>query len=93
MPTHSKDMQCRVHRMKYNHIRSYKDLSLLYSVSLSLPAAQQDSGVASPETTLNPGHPAQLHTAVINQSKLDLRLLNYLAQDWSSEYRFDLFIC
>uniref|UniRef100_A0A671VJ44 Vacuolar protein sorting 13 homolog A n=1 Tax=Sparus aurata TaxID=8175 RepID=A0A671VJ44_SPAAU len=42
--------------------------------------------------TLNPGHPAQLHTAVIDQSKLDLRLLNYLAQDWSSEYRFDLWI-
>uniref|UniRef100_A0A671VK20 Vacuolar protein sorting 13 homolog A n=1 Tax=Sparus aurata TaxID=8175 RepID=A0A671VK20_SPAAU len=28
----------------------------------------------------------------IDQSKLDLRLLNYLAQDWSSEYRFDLWI-
>lgn len=55
---------------------------LPYPISYAL----KDSGVASPEETLNPGHPAQLHTAVIDQSKLDLRLLNYLAQDWSSEY-------
>lgn len=54
-----------------------------------LLAAQQDSGVLAPEATLNPGHSAQLHSAVINQSSLDLRLLNYFAQDWSSEYRFD----
>uniref|UniRef100_A0A3B3UNQ2 Vacuolar protein sorting 13 homolog A n=1 Tax=Poecilia latipinna TaxID=48699 RepID=A0A3B3UNQ2_9TELE len=40
--------------------------------------------------TLGPGHSAQLHTAVINQSSLDLRLLDYLAQDWSSEYRSNL---
>uniref|UniRef100_A0A8C4FH35 Vacuolar protein sorting 13 homolog A n=1 Tax=Dicentrarchus labrax TaxID=13489 RepID=A0A8C4FH35_DICLA len=39
--------------------------------------------------TLNPGHSAQLQTAVINQSSLHLCLLNYLSQDWSSEYRFD----
>uniref|UniRef100_A0AAQ5ZIR7 Vacuolar protein sorting 13 homolog A n=1 Tax=Amphiprion ocellaris TaxID=80972 RepID=A0AAQ5ZIR7_AMPOC len=39
--------------------------------------------------TLDPGHSAQLPTAVINQSSLDLRLLNYLAQDWSAEYRSD----
>uniref|UniRef100_A0A3Q1IKJ5 Uncharacterized protein n=1 Tax=Anabas testudineus TaxID=64144 RepID=A0A3Q1IKJ5_ANATE len=45
-----------------------------------------DSGVSAAEATLDPGHSAQLHTAVINQSSLDLRLLNYLAQDWSSEY-------
>ncbi|XP_035999665.1 vacuolar protein sorting-associated protein 13A isoform X1 [Fundulus heteroclitus] len=44
-------------------------------------------GVCGPEVTLDPGHSAQLHTAVINQSSLDLRLLDYLAQDWSSEYR------
>lgn len=54
----------------------------------SLPPAQQDSGNTAPEVTLNPGHSAQLQTAVINQSSLDLVLLNYLAQDWSSEYRF-----
>lgn len=46
----------------------------------------KDSGVTTPEATLDPGHSAQLHTAVINQSSLDLCLLNYLAQDWSSEY-------
>uniref|UniRef100_A0A8C4FEN5 Vacuolar protein sorting 13 homolog A n=1 Tax=Dicentrarchus labrax TaxID=13489 RepID=A0A8C4FEN5_DICLA len=41
------------------------------------------------KATLNPGHSAQLQTAVINQSSLHLCLLNYLSQDWSSEYRFD----
>ncbi|XP_069379782.1 intermembrane lipid transfer protein VPS13A isoform X2 [Paralichthys olivaceus] len=46
----------------------------------------QDSGVSAPEATLDPGYSAQLHTAVIDRSKLSLRLLNYLAQDWSSEY-------
>uniref|UniRef100_A0A8C2WCC4 Vacuolar protein sorting 13 homolog A n=1 Tax=Cyclopterus lumpus TaxID=8103 RepID=A0A8C2WCC4_CYCLU len=58
---------------------------LPYPISYKL----KDSGVSAPEATLNPGHSAQLHTAVINQSKLDLCLLNYMAQDWSSEYRFD----
>uniref|UniRef100_A0A669DB61 Vacuolar protein sorting 13 homolog A n=1 Tax=Oreochromis niloticus TaxID=8128 RepID=A0A669DB61_ORENI len=42
------------------------------------------------KATLDPGHSAQLHTAVINQSSLDLRLIEYLAQDWSSVYRCDL---
>ncbi|XP_068616831.1 intermembrane lipid transfer protein VPS13A [Brachionichthys hirsutus] len=46
----------------------------------------QDSIVSAPGTALDPGHSAQLHTAVVNQSSLDLRLLNYLAQDWSAEY-------
>lgn len=54
------------------------------------PVAQQNSGVSAPEATLDPGHSAQLHTAVINQSSLDLRLIEYLAQDWSSVYRCDL---
>ncbi|XP_062237859.1 vacuolar protein sorting-associated protein 13A isoform X1 [Platichthys flesus] len=45
-----------------------------------------DCGDSAPEATLDPGYSAQLHTAVINQSKLSLRLLNYFAQDWSSEY-------
>ncbi|XP_034396534.1 vacuolar protein sorting-associated protein 13A isoform X4 [Cyclopterus lumpus] len=57
---------------------------LPYPISYKL----KDSGVSAPEATLNPGHSAQLHTAVINQSKLDLCLLNYMAQDWSSEYSF-----
>uniref|UniRef100_A0A8C6Q3J4 Vacuolar protein sorting 13 homolog A n=1 Tax=Nothobranchius furzeri TaxID=105023 RepID=A0A8C6Q3J4_NOTFU len=50
----------------------------------------KESGVSAPEATLNPGHSAQLHTAVIDQSSLDLRLVDYLAQDWSSEYRWNL---
>uniref|UniRef100_A0A671VJ10 Vacuolar protein sorting 13 homolog A n=1 Tax=Sparus aurata TaxID=8175 RepID=A0A671VJ10_SPAAU len=66
--------------------------SVLLRNLLPYPISYALKVVASPEETLNPGHPAQLHTAVIDQSKLDLRLLNYLAQDWSSEYRFDLWI-
>ncbi|XP_059192632.1 vacuolar protein sorting-associated protein 13A [Centropristis striata] len=57
---------------------------LPYPISYTL----KDSGVSAPEATLDPGHSAQLHTAVINQSSLDLSLLNYLAQDWSAEYSF-----
>ncbi|XP_051279372.1 vacuolar protein sorting-associated protein 13A isoform X1 [Dicentrarchus labrax] len=56
---------------------------LPYPISYEL----KDSGVSAPEATLNPGHSAQLQTAVINQSSLHLCLLNYLSQDWSSEYR------
>nr|XP_046243502.1 vacuolar protein sorting-associated protein 13A isoform X2 [Scatophagus argus] len=55
---------------------------LPYPISYKL----KDSGISAPQATLNPGHSAQLHTAVINRSSLDLCLLNYLAQDWSSEY-------
>ncbi|XP_028433878.1 intermembrane lipid transfer protein VPS13A isoform X2 [Perca flavescens] len=55
---------------------------LPYPISYKL----KDSGVSAPEATLNPGHSAQLHTAVINQSSLDLCLLNYLDQNWSSKY-------
>ncbi|XP_068460599.1 intermembrane lipid transfer protein VPS13A isoform X2 [Clinocottus analis] len=57
---------------------------LPYPISYKL----KDSGASNAEATLNPGHSAQLHTAVINQSRLDLCLLNYMAQDWSSEYSF-----
>lgn len=55
---------------------------------LPYPIAHQlkDSGAALPEAILEPGHSAQLHTAVINQSTVDLRLLNYLDQDWASNY-------
>ncbi|XP_074493929.1 intermembrane lipid transfer protein VPS13A isoform X2 [Sebastes fasciatus] len=55
---------------------------LPYPISYKL----KDSGDPAPEATLDPGHSAQLHTAVINKSTLDLCLLSYLAQDWSSEY-------
>uniref|UniRef100_A0A665TDV3 Vacuolar protein sorting 13 homolog A n=1 Tax=Echeneis naucrates TaxID=173247 RepID=A0A665TDV3_ECHNA len=58
---------------------------LPYPIAYSL----EDSGVSAPRATLDPGHSAQLHTAVINQSKLSLNLLDYLAQDWTSEYRSD----
>ncbi|XP_051924393.1 vacuolar protein sorting-associated protein 13A isoform X1 [Hippocampus zosterae] len=46
----------------------------------------KDSSECETESTLNPGHSAQLLTAVINQSSLDLRLIDYLAQDWSAQY-------
>lgn len=52
-----------------------------------LLAVSQDSGVSAPEAILDPGHSIQLHSAVVNQSKLDLCLLNYLGQDWQTEYR------
>ncbi|XP_063754200.1 vacuolar protein sorting-associated protein 13A isoform X1 [Eleginops maclovinus] len=62
--------------------------SILLRNLLPYPISYQlkDSGVSAPEATLNQGHSAQLHTAVINQSSLNLCLLNYLDQDWSSEY-------
>ncbi|XP_058492942.1 vacuolar protein sorting-associated protein 13A isoform X2 [Solea solea] len=62
--------------------------SILLRNLLPYPIAYElkNSDVSAPEATLNAGHSAQLHTAVINQSKLGLRLLNYFAQDWSSEY-------
>ncbi|XP_047447117.1 vacuolar protein sorting-associated protein 13A isoform X3 [Mugil cephalus] len=62
--------------------------SVLIRNLLPYPIAYKlkNSGVSVPEATLDPGHSAQLHTAVINQSSLDLRLLDYLAQDWSAEY-------
>ncbi|KAF7652944.1 hypothetical protein LDENG_00089730 [Lucifuga dentata] len=56
---------------------------LPYSIAYKL----KHSGDSAPMEILKPGHSAQLHTAVINQSLLDLQLLDYLAQDWSSEYR------
>nr|XP_020458048.1 vacuolar protein sorting-associated protein 13A isoform X1 [Monopterus albus] len=55
---------------------------LPYTITYKL----KDSGTSAPEATLDPGHSAQLQTAVIDQSSLSLCLLNYLAQDWSSEY-------
>uniref|UniRef100_A0A3Q4HB17 Vacuolar protein sorting 13 homolog A n=1 Tax=Neolamprologus brichardi TaxID=32507 RepID=A0A3Q4HB17_NEOBR len=58
---------------------------LPYTITYSL----KNSGISASEATLDPGHSAQLHTAVINQSSLDLRLIEYLAQDWSSVYRLN----
>ncbi|XP_062455224.1 intermembrane lipid transfer protein VPS13A isoform X2 [Rhea pennata] len=36
--------------------------------------------------TLEEGCSAQMHNAVLDQTKLDLQLLNYLDQNWKSEY-------
>uniref|UniRef100_A0A8K9UQ46 Vacuolar protein sorting 13 homolog A n=1 Tax=Oncorhynchus mykiss TaxID=8022 RepID=A0A8K9UQ46_ONCMY len=36
--------------------------------------------------TLMDGHSAQLHTAIMDQSSLELRLLDYLGQDWQAHY-------
>ncbi|MFT7811875.1 vacuolar protein sorting-associated protein 13A isoform X2 [Arapaima gigas] len=36
--------------------------------------------------TLQEGHSAEIHTAVMDQSRLNLRLLDYLEQDWQAEY-------
>ncbi|XP_071436912.1 intermembrane lipid transfer protein VPS13A isoform X3 [Pithys albifrons albifrons] len=36
--------------------------------------------------TLQEGCSAQIHNAVLDQTKLDLKLLNYLDQNWKSEY-------
>uniref|UniRef100_U3IBJ7 Vacuolar protein sorting 13 homolog A n=1 Tax=Anas platyrhynchos platyrhynchos TaxID=8840 RepID=U3IBJ7_ANAPP len=36
--------------------------------------------------TLEDGCSAQIHNAVLDQTKLDLQLLNYLDQNWKSEY-------
>uniref|UniRef100_A0A8B9SDI8 Vacuolar protein sorting-associated protein 13A n=1 Tax=Apteryx owenii TaxID=8824 RepID=A0A8B9SDI8_APTOW len=36
--------------------------------------------------TLGDGCSAQIHNAVLDQTKLDLQLLNYLDQNWKSEY-------
>ncbi|XP_061789259.1 intermembrane lipid transfer protein VPS13A isoform X1 [Nerophis lumbriciformis] len=45
-----------------------------------------DSGSSASEATLGPGHSAELHTAVMDQSSLDLHLVDYFAQDWSATY-------
>nr|XP_057926418.1 vacuolar protein sorting-associated protein 13A isoform X3 [Doryrhamphus excisus] len=45
-----------------------------------------DSGQCAPEAKLDPGHSAQLHTAVMDQSSLHLRLVDYFSQDWSAQY-------
>ncbi|XP_061117583.1 vacuolar protein sorting-associated protein 13A isoform X1 [Conger conger] len=37
-------------------------------------------------STLQEGHSAQLHAAVMDRSRLQLRLLDYLSQDWQGEY-------
>uniref|UniRef100_A0A674DPS1 Vacuolar protein sorting 13 homolog A n=1 Tax=Salmo trutta TaxID=8032 RepID=A0A674DPS1_SALTR len=45
----------------------------------------QDSEEPTPITLMD-GHSAQLHTAIMDQSSLELRLLDYLGQDWQAHY-------
>ncbi|CAB1321661.1 unnamed protein product, partial [Coregonus sp. 'balchen'] len=45
----------------------------------------QDSEDPSPITLMD-GHSAQLHTAIMDRSSLELRLLDYLGQDWQAHY-------
>ncbi|KAG1949192.1 vacuolar protein sorting-associated protein 13A isoform X1 [Pimephales promelas] len=39
-----------------------------------------------PSTSLKEGHSSQIHTAIMDFSSLELRLLGYLQQDWESNY-------
>ncbi|XDV48401.1 hypothetical protein PO909_017816 [Leuciscus waleckii] len=39
-----------------------------------------------PSTSLKEGHSSQIHTAIMDFSSLELRLLGYLQQDWESHY-------
>ncbi|NWV03346.1 VP13A protein, partial [Ptilonorhynchus violaceus] len=43
-------------------------------------------GNGNKHDTLQEGCSAQIHNAVLDQTKLDLQLLNYLDQNWRSEY-------
>lgn len=45
----------------------------------------QDNGDL-PSTSLKEGHSSQIHTAIMDFSTLELRLLGYLQQDWESHY-------
>uniref|UniRef100_A0A672UD78 Vacuolar protein sorting 13 homolog A n=1 Tax=Strigops habroptila TaxID=2489341 RepID=A0A672UD78_STRHB len=53
---------------------------LPYQITYSL------EGNGSKHDTLQEGCSAQIHNAVLDQTKLDLQLLNYLDQNWKSEY-------
>ncbi|XP_077456591.1 intermembrane lipid transfer protein VPS13A isoform X1 [Stigmatopora argus] len=55
---------------------------LPYTITYKL----HDSSKSSLEFTLDPGHSAQLHTAIINESSLHLCLNDYLDQTWSAKY-------
>uniref|UniRef100_A0A8C6JSF6 Uncharacterized protein n=1 Tax=Melopsittacus undulatus TaxID=13146 RepID=A0A8C6JSF6_MELUD len=53
---------------------------LPYQITYSL------EGNGNKYDTLQEGCSAQIHNAVLDQTKLDLQLLNYLDQNWKSEY-------
>uniref|UniRef100_A0A8C7Q7C0 Vacuolar protein sorting 13 homolog A n=1 Tax=Oncorhynchus mykiss TaxID=8022 RepID=A0A8C7Q7C0_ONCMY len=50
---------------------------------ITYPPPQHD---APTPITLMDGHSAELHTAVMDLSSLELHLLNYLGQDWKAHY-------
>ncbi|XP_060787336.1 vacuolar protein sorting-associated protein 13A isoform X2 [Neoarius graeffei] len=54
---------------------------LPYPITYTLMA----SGSPAP-TMLKEGHSSQLHTAIMDQSGLELKLFNYLEQDWKAQY-------
>ncbi|XP_023658646.1 intermembrane lipid transfer protein VPS13A isoform X2 [Paramormyrops kingsleyae] len=54
---------------------------LPYPITFSL----QENGDPS-SITLQEGHSAEIHTAIMDHSRLDFRLLNYLDQDWEGVY-------
>ncbi|KAG9337212.1 hypothetical protein JZ751_029692, partial [Albula glossodonta] len=54
---------------------------LPYSLTIFL-----QENVDSVPTTLEAGHSAQIHTAVMDRSQLQLTLRDYLNQDWQGEY-------
>ncbi|XP_064209296.1 vacuolar protein sorting-associated protein 13A [Anguilla rostrata] len=55
---------------------------LPYPLTFSL----EENGDHAP-STLQAGHSAQLHLAIVDRSRLRLRLRDYLTQDWQGEYR------
>ncbi|XP_058245185.1 vacuolar protein sorting-associated protein 13A isoform X2 [Hemibagrus wyckioides] len=55
---------------------------LPYPITYSL----MGSGSTAP-TMLKEGHSSQLHTAVMDHSSLELKLLGYLQQDWEAHYQ------
>ncbi|NXU72099.1 VP13A protein, partial [Oreotrochilus melanogaster] len=57
-------------------LRNLLPYQIIYSVK----------GNGNKHNTLQEGCSAQIHNAVVDQTKLDLQLLNYLDQNWKSEY-------
>ncbi|XP_006122541.2 intermembrane lipid transfer protein VPS13A isoform X1 [Pelodiscus sinensis] len=60
--------------------------SLLLRNLLPYPITYSLEGSVNKWDTLEDGCSAQIHNAVLDQTKLELQLLNYLDQNWKSEY-------
>ncbi|XP_028980284.2 vacuolar protein sorting-associated protein 13A isoform X3 [Esox lucius] len=54
---------------------------LPYPITYCLQDSEEPAPIA-----LTDGHSAELHTAVMDKSSLELRLLDYLGQDWQAHY-------